>query len=97
MKSCTVEHLEAPQAQIMRLTNDALAGVLGELSDWSNMSKKLALVKLRETPTNPQNIEDLKEIPKKHGKPCKGILSYCTIRLRMKNMSRKIFSARENV
>ena len=63
IKRKAAEHPEAPPVQIMRSLQNVPSSVLGELPDRENIRKCIQRERLKNMPPNPQNIQDLHEIP----------------------------------
>ncbi|KAL7287469.1 hypothetical protein TKK_0018570 [Trichogramma kaykai] len=65
LKRKAAEHPEAPPSRLMRCLQDADDAVLAQLPDRMNIRKQLQRERLKEMPSNPTPIEDLRAIPDK--------------------------------
>ena len=72
MRREATEHPEAPPARIMRSLQEAPPAVLARLPDRENIKKQIQRERLRELPTNPRSINEMREIPDKYQKTLVG-------------------------
>ena len=68
MRREATDNPEAPPSRIMRKIQEAPPAVLAELSDRQNIKRQIQRERVKDMPTNPQNIEDLLEVQEKYKK-----------------------------